>query len=152
MKPLGSFLLSVTAFLLLIFGAVAQDKTAKEIDVHKNVKLIEMPIPSDMPDELRKEYGAFLPLFEDVVKEATADQTDSCALTIRITPGTRAIGASKQLRATAQLQAFRRQSTNEYQAVLILHSYVTGKLVDKEETRRFLELQILKPVTCRSES
>ena len=134
-----------------VHAFVRDGSPQKEIDVHKNVRLVEMPFPADMPDDLKKEYAAFLPLFEEVVKESIPDQTDNCALTIRITPGTRAIGASKQLRATARLQGYRRQSTNEYLAVLILYSYITGKLVDKEEIRRFLEIQILKPAACKSE-
>ena len=64
-------ILGVT-FLLLAWSAAAQDK-AREINIHKNVTLIERPIPADIPGDIAEQYKNFLPILEEVLTETTTD-------------------------------------------------------------------------------
>ncbi len=142
-------LLALT-FLLFVWDAEAQNTTDREIDIHKNVKLIQMTASPDIPEDMLDEYEEFLPIFEEVLKENTSDETDACRLTIRIEPGFREIGSAKVKRAVARLTAYRRNSKQEYVGRFILHSYLTDGLVNKEETEQFLKVQILSPAKCVS--
>lgn len=134
-------------FLLLFSGTIAaQEKVAREIDIHKNVKLIEMAMPPDMPEELKANYQLFLPLFIETLKTNTADQAPETAITVRLTPGLKEVGAAKTKRIFVQVAAFKRDSKSEFIANLLLHSYLTGETVNKEEIEQFLAKQILRPM------
>jgi hypothetical protein len=126
----------------------AQDSD-REVEIHKNVKLIVAAAASDIPADLASPYKAFLPLFETVLKESIADQTEECAVTFRIKAGTKEVTAAKIKRPTANVTVFRRNSKQEFVGVLILYSYVNSGPVNKEETEQFLKKQILQPAECR---
>jgi hypothetical protein len=143
-------MIPILAFLVLSWSVPAQDKIDRETDVHKNVKLVVMAAPSDLPEDLAKSYANFIPTLEEALKESTTDQSDDCALTIRVSAGLKEIGSAKTKRATARISAFRRNSRQEYVGTLILHSYSTGGPVNKEETTQFLTKQILEPAECRA--
>jgi hypothetical protein len=135
-----------TGLLLLAAGLAAQQNSAHEIEIHKNVKLIEMAIPQDMPKEFTAKYQAFLPLFEEALKEKTSEQTADKALTFRIVPGVREIGSSKTKRVFARITAYRTRAKTEFVGNLLLHSYATGETVSKDEIGSFLAKQILNPL------
>jgi hypothetical protein len=139
----------VVAMTILFFPLImwAQDSD-REVEIHKNVKLTVAAAGSDIPADLLSQYKTFLPLFETVLKENIAAQSDECAVTFRIAAGLKEIGAAKVKRATARITAFRRNSKQEFVGVLILYSYVNGGLVNKEETEQFLKKQILQPAEC----
>jgi hypothetical protein len=132
--------------LLLCGGLGAQEKAASEIDIHKNVKLVEMAAPQDMPEELRSKYDKFLPIFVEALKETISEQPSDDALTIRIVPGVKEIGSAKTKRVFAKVTAYRRHARSEYVGSLLLHSYATGETVSKEEIGQFLTKQILGPL------
>ena len=71
----------------------------------QNLKLIEMPMISDVFADAAKQ---FLPLFKDSLKEITADQSEDCSLTLRVTIGVKEVGAAKIKRPIARVVAFRR--------------------------------------------
>ena len=143
--------IAVLAVLLLSWSVSAQTKIEQRLDIHKNVKMEVMAISPDLPGDVTKQFQQFLPIFEEVLKENTADETDACALTVRITAGFKEIGSAKVKRPTAVISAFRRNSRQEYLGTFILHSYVSDGLVNKEETAQFLTKQILEPAVCRAE-
>ncbi len=142
-------IISVLAVLLLPWGVWAQNKIQQEIQIHKNVKLIEMAPEADLPEAVANEYQKFLPLLQEVLKENTTDQSDECSLTIRVTPGFKEIGSAKVQRPTARITAFRRNSRQEYVGTLILYSYINSGSLNKEEVAQFLTKQILEPAVCR---
>jgi hypothetical protein len=133
-------------FLVLAAGLRAQQNTANEVEIHKNVKLIELAIPQDIPKEFTEKYRAFLPLFEEALKEKTSEQAADKALTFRIVPGIKEVGSSKTKRVFAKITAYRTRAKTEYVGNLLLHSYVTGGTVSKEEIGNFLAKQILTPL------
>jgi hypothetical protein len=136
--------------ILLYSGCVwAQGKVEREIEIHKNIKLIELAPAPDISEELVKLYKEFLPKFEEVLKKNTVAQSDECALTLRIVAEAKAIGTAKITRPTARVTAFRKNSKEEYIGVLILHSYVSNGAVDEQEITRFLKKQVLEPAECR---
>ena len=135
------------ASLLLISPGLAQQKE-REVEIHKNVKLIEMSIPNDLPQDIVEQYRAFLPILTESLKENTKDESDKCALTLRVTAGVREIGSAKTKRPMASISAFRRNSKREYLGSFILYSYVNSGPVNKEETTQFLLKQILEPAAC----
>lgn len=145
-------MLITLASLLVSWGVEAQQKANREIEVHKNVRLIMNAIPPDTPEEVVNHYNNFLPLLEEVVKENTKDESAECALTIRVTVGHREIGSAKVMRATARITGFRRGSSREYLGDFILHSYINDGPVNKEETTQFLLRQILEPAECQAEN
>ena len=145
-KTLFSLLL---VCLFLSWTAWAQEKTDRELDIRKNIKLIELNVGSDIPEDLVKQYKTFLPIFEESLKENTTDQSDDCSLTLRVSAGIREIGAAKTKRPKAHVTAFRRNSRQEYVGDFILYSYVNAGPVNKEETSQFLKKQILEPAECR---
>jgi hypothetical protein len=139
------------AFLIFSWGAWGQEKANKEVDLHKNVKLIELPIPADIPEEVAQAYKSFLPILEESLKENTADQSDPCGLTIRITAAVKEIGAAKTKRPAASFTAFRKNSKQEFLGSFLLYSYVSSGPVSKDETTSFLKKQILDPIACPKE-
>ncbi|MDI9613193.1 MAG: hypothetical protein QM330_09090 [Acidobacteriota bacterium] len=145
-------ILAAVAALALCSGAQAraQGKVQREVTIHENVRLVIMAPDQDLSEEIRKQYEAFLPLFEEVVKESTTDETDQCALTIRISAEMKEVGSAKTQRPLARVSAFRRNSRQEFVATFILYSYLTAGPVNKEETEQFLKKQILDCVICDS--
>ena len=144
-------LIVLLSLALLSFPWIIRAQGAKdrEIELHKNVKLIEMPAPPDLPEELGGKYQHFLPILEDVLREITNEEPPECALTVRVAAGMKEIGTAKLKRVFARVTAFRQKSNWEFMASLYLHSFVTGETVSKEETRDFLQQRILSPAKCQ---
>jgi hypothetical protein len=136
------------AFLVFCGNSLAQEKVEREVDIHKNTKLIEMAPPSDLAEDIVTQYRSFLPILEAALKESTTDQSDECSLTIRVSAGMKEIGAAKIKRPIARISAFRRNSRQEYMGNLILYSYLTAGPINKEETMEYLKKQILDPAEC----
>ncbi|MBP1624637.1 MAG: hypothetical protein H6Q07_2657 [Acidobacteria bacterium] len=139
----------VLAFVLLPCTLRAQDKVVREVEIHRNVKLVQLGVDPQVPDEMVKQYQSFLPILEDSLKESTTDQSDECFLTVRVAAGMKEVGSAKTKRPLARISAFRRNSRQEYQGNFILYSYSTAGPVNKEETSFWLKKQILDPVECR---
>jgi hypothetical protein len=133
-------------FLLLAGGLSAQQNAATEIEIHNHVKLIEMAVPLDIPQEFREKYQAFLPLFVAALKENTTEQTADKAITFRIVPGIKEVGSAKTKRIFAKITAYRTRAKAEFVGNLLLHSYATGETVSMEEIKGFLLKQILGPL------
>ncbi len=134
--------------LCFSWSVLAQNRADREVVLHKNVKLLILAAGSDIPEDIAKQYASFLPIFEDVLKQNTSDQSDECALTVRISAGVKEIGAAKTKRPMARVTAFRRNSKQEFVGIFLLYSYITSDLVSKEETEQFLKKQILEPAAC----
>lgn len=139
----------VLASLCFFWSVWAQEKPEREVEIHKNVKLIHMAVSPDIPEAVIAEYRKFLPILEEALKEITTDESDECALTIRVTAGFKEIGAAKVQRPQARFTAFRRNSKQEYVGNFILYSYVSSGPVNKEETAQFFTKQILEPAACQ---
>jgi hypothetical protein len=139
------------AFLIFSWSAWGQENTNREVDIHKNVKLIESAIPEDFPKELVQDYKNFLPILEESLKENTTDQSESCAVTVRVTAAVKEIGAAKTKRPMASIAAFRKNSKQEFLGSFLLYSYINSGPVNKEETTGFVKKQILDPVACPKE-
>ena len=139
----------VLAFPLISGSAWTQEKPEREMEIHKNVKLIHMGVDSTIPEDIVKQYRGFLQILEESLKENTTAQTDECFLTLRVAAGIKEIGAAKTKRPKARLTAFRRNSRQEYVGDLILYSYVNAGPVNKDEVSLFLKRQILEPAECR---
>jgi hypothetical protein len=137
------------AFLFFSWTIWAQDKTDREVEIHKNLKLVVLSPAADIPEDIAKQYHAFVPLLESSLKEATTDQTDDCVLTLRVAAGIKEIGAAKTKRPMARVTAYRRNSKQEYLGNFILYSFISAGPVNKEETTTFLKKQILEPAECR---
>jgi hypothetical protein len=135
-------------FLLISWSVWAQENTGREVQIHKNVRMIEMPVTAEIPADIAAQHKTFIPIFEQALKKATADETDDCALTIRIVPGFKEIGSAKVKRPTARVTAFRKGAKQEFVGTLILYSYVNSGIVNAEETENFLTKQILEPAAC----
>jgi hypothetical protein len=136
-------------FLLLflpICGAEAQEKADSETDIHNNVKLLEMPVPPNIPEDFKAKYQIFLGRLKQALKEKTSERSSTNALTIQVCPGIREVGTTKTKQPVARVTAFKKDSKSEYVANFLLHSYATGETVNKEEIERFLTLQILSPL------
>jgi len=138
----------VLALLFFSWTVWAQEKADRELEIHKNVKLIELGNAPDLPEDLFKQYRAFLPLLEDSLKSITTDQSDECSLTIRASADMKEVGSAKTKRPLARITAFRRNSKQEYVGLFILYSYQTAGPVNKEETSQFLKKQVLEPAEC----
>jgi hypothetical protein len=141
-------MLTALAFLFVGWELGAQQKSDREIEIHKNVKLIESTASSEIPGELVTQYQNFLPIFREVLKATTKDQPDQNVLTVRISAGFKEVGAAKTKRAQAQVTAFCRNSKQEYIGNFLLYSYATSSPVNKDETEQFLRKQILEPLEC----
>lgn len=138
--------------LILVFALAvgAQERLAQQdVDVHKNVKLTKVAAPADTPEEFTKEYQAFLPVLEEVVKATTSDETDDCALMIRVSLVIKEVGSKKIKRAIAQVAAARKNSKNEYISTLMLYSYVSEGPVSKDEVTQFFTQRVLGPAKCQ---
>jgi hypothetical protein len=138
----------VLALLFFSLNVWAQENTGREVQIHKNVKLIEMPTTPDTPEDIAAQQRSFGPIFEQALKKSTVDEPEECALTIRLVFGIKEIGAAKTKRPTARVTAFRKGAKQEFVATLIIYSYVTSGVVNAEETEQFLKKQILEPSTC----
>jgi hypothetical protein len=145
MRLNDAFMLLVV-MLLFFCNIGAQEKTEREIDIHKNVRLIIVAIPQEMPEELKDRYQKFLPLFEEALTENTSEQALENALTFRVVPAIKEIGSAKTKRAIARLTAYRKDSKKEFFSDLLIHSYATGKTVNKEEIGQFIKWYILNPL------
>jgi hypothetical protein len=145
--PKAPFFIVSLTILFCSWSIWAQDSD-REVEIHKNVKLLITSTDTDIPSDLASQYKAFLPLFETVLKESITAQTEDCAITFRLAPGIKEVGAAKTKRPTARVTAFRRNSKQEFFGALILYSYTTSGLVNKEETQQFLTKQILQPAEC----
>jgi hypothetical protein len=148
-KTLIFFALSVLLFSGIVWS---QEKTEREVTIQNNVKLVILAPASDMPEGIQKQYHAFLPTFEQVLKENTTAQSDECSLTLRITPGLKEIGALKVRRPFVRITAFRRNSREEYATTLLLYSYTSSGPVTKEETSQILKKQVLEPAECNAKT
>lgn len=142
-------MLIALAFLLCAWTVWAQENDAREVEVHKNIKLVMLAPAAETPQDMATQYKSFLPIFEQALKDSTADQSDDCALTLRVTAAFKEVGAAKVKRPMARVTAFRRNSRQEYVGNFILYSYVSSGPVNKEETGNFLKKQILEPAECR---
>jgi hypothetical protein len=137
------------AFLFCAWSVWAQESVDREVEIHKNIKLIMLAPAAETPQDVLTQYKNFLPIFEQALKESTADQSDECTLTLRVGATFKEVGAAKVKRPMARVTAFRRNSRQEYVGSFILYSYVTSGPVNKEETGQFLKKQILEPAECR---
>ena len=144
-KTIFSIVLALPFFSWTLW---AQEKPDREVEIHKNVKLVELGVSTDIPEDLVKQYRSFLPVLEDSLKESTADQSDECFLTLRVNAGFKEVGAAKTKRPFARIAAFRRNSKQEYVGQFILYSYVNAGPVSKDETIQYLKKQILEPAEC----
>jgi hypothetical protein len=151
MKFAKFWIFAALALLIFSWSAWGQEKTNREVNIHKNVKLIQSAIPADTPEDVIQEYNNFLPILEESLKENTSAQSDECALTIRVTAAVKEIGAAKTKRPLASLTAFRKNSKQEFLGSFLLYSYISSGPVNKEETTNFLKKQILGPVACPKE-
>ena len=136
-------------FILLLIHigtAKAQETAERETDIHNNVRLLEMPVPPDMPQELRVKYELFVQRLKEALAENTSERDAISALTIQVRPGVKEIGANKTKRALARIAGYRKDSKGEFFGNLYLHSYETGDTVNKKEIERFLTQQIFNPL------
>ncbi len=141
-------IVTAVAFLMFCWNAWSQEKVDREVEIHKNIKLIIMIPASDLPEDMTAQYRSFLPILEAALKENTTAQSDECFLTIRVSAGFKEIGSAKTKRAIARISAFRRNSKQEYLGNLILYSYINAGPINKEEAMQFLQKQILDPAQC----
>ena len=133
-------------FFLPLCSAEAQEKADSETDIHNNVKLLEMPVPPNIPEDFKVKYQIFLGRLKQALKDKTAERSSTSALTIQVCPGIREVGSAKTKQPAARITAFKKDSKSEYVANFLLYSYATGETVNKEEIERFLALQILNPL------
>jgi hypothetical protein len=141
----------ILALLFFSLSVWAQENTGREVQVHKNVKLIEMPTAPDIPGEIAAQQRSFGSVFEQALKKSTADEVDECALTIRLAFGIKEIGTAKTKRPIARVTAFRKGAKQEFVSTLMLYSYVTSGIITAEETEQFLKKQILEPSACTNQ-
>jgi hypothetical protein len=139
---------AVFAGLSLWGNILAQEESDREIEIHKNVRLIQIAATPGIPADLAGQYRSFLPMFRDVLKENTQDQSDEKQLVLRITPGIKEVGASKTKRIQANVASYCKNSRKEFIGSFTLYSYLTQGPVNKEETEQFLRKQILEPLEC----
>ncbi len=139
----------VSIFLFFPLSAWVQEHIDRELEIHKNVKLVVLAPTPDISEDMAKQYQSFLSILEEALKVDTTDQSDECFITIRVKAGIKEIGSAKVKRPTAVFTAFRRNSRQEYQGTLILYSYATAGPVNQEETSQFLKKQILDPAECQ---
>jgi hypothetical protein len=142
-------MLIALAFLFCSWSVWAQENNAREVEIHKNIKLVVVAPTAEIPQDMAAQYKSFLPIFEQALRESTVDQSDECALTLRVTSTFKEVGAAKVKRPYAHVTAFRRNSRQEYVGSFNLYSYINSGPVNKEETGQFLKKQILEPAECR---
>ena len=131
---------------LPLFNVVAQEKADLETDIHNNVKLMEMPIPSNIPEDYKVKYQFFIHQLKDVLKEKTSERSSESALTIQVRAGIKEVGSKKTKQPAARVTAYTKDSKVEWVAILLLYSYATGETINKQEIEKFLTLQILNRI------
>lgn len=146
-----SIFLTALASLFWSSTSFPQEQPRREVEIHRNLKLIEIAVAPDIPEDIAKEFRDFAPLLRDSLKEITDDQSDECALTMSVSAFMKEIGTAKKKRAFARIAAFRRNSTREYVGDFMLYSYISTGPVNKEETIQFLKKQILAHAVCKSD-
>ncbi len=144
---------AVAAILATVFlgfpGTVgAQATTTREIEIHKNVRLLVLPPLTSLPQTLEAKYQRFLPLLQEALAGLTSDESSECALTFRVAAGIKEVGSAKVKRVFARVSAYRRNSDQEYMARIYLHSYATGGPVTKKEITEFVKDQMLSTAKC----
>jgi len=128
--------------------SVSVVQSDRGVDVHQNVRLIELAAPSDVPAEILDYYRSFLPMFNEVLRKNTIDQPEEKRMVIRVQAGVKEVGSTKAKRALAQVTASCRNTSRQYVGSLILYRYATDGPVNEEETEQFLRKQILEPSEC----
>jgi hypothetical protein len=139
---------AVLAGLGLLGNIAAQEEKDREIEIHKNIKLIQIAATPGIPADLASQYRGFLPMFRDVLEENTKDQGNENNMVLRVEPGIKEIGSAKTKRVQALVTSFCKNSRKEYVGSFILYSYINSGPVNKEETEQFLRKQILEPLEC----
>jgi hypothetical protein len=142
-------LILAMAFLGVPWILKAQGVQDREIEIHKNVRLILSPVQAEMPADLREKYERFLPMLEEALAATTSPESPECALTIRVAAGFKEIGNAKVKRAFTRFTTYRRNSDQEFVAQLYLHSFITDAPVSKREITDFLKERILSLTTCQ---
>ena len=140
------FIWLAVALLLLPCTVRAQEKSGRDLKLHDNVRLIENSDPQEAQTELKAQYQSFWTLFEEILKNKTADWPAESELTVRVTPGIKKIGSAKTQRPVVRVIAYRKESKREFVGTLLLYSYATQGPVKKEEIEDFLNKQILGPI------
>jgi hypothetical protein len=138
----------VLASLLFAWSAKAQEKIDKEVEIRKNIKVVQQVVPANVPEDIVKQYSNFLPVFVEALKDNTKDESDECALILKVSAGMKEVGSAKIKRPQANITAYRRNSKQEYVGSFLLYSYTTNGPVNKDETAQFLKRQILDPSEC----
>lgn len=141
--------LLILAFLSFPWILKAQGIPNREMEIHKNVKLIVIPAPRDLPEELRIEYQHFLPVLVEELKTVTSPENSECGLTLQVAAGYKEIGTAKVKRVFARVTAYRQNSNREFVARLYLHSFATDGPVSRGEITDFLKQRILNLVKCQ---
>jgi hypothetical protein len=128
--------------------AGAQGTATREIELHKNVRLVILKPLTNLPEKSEDEFQRFLPLLQEALTGLTSDENSECALTFRVAAGIKEVGSAKVKRVFARLSAYRRNSDQEYMARIYLHSYATGGPATKKEITEFVKEQVLGPAKC----
>lgn len=150
MRFLEALISSALLFLMIAWSVCAQENTDREVEIHKNAKLYISAAGPEIPAGITSQYLAFLPMLESVLKENVPNQTDECALTIRVSPMVKEVGSVNKIkRAAVKITAFRKNARQEFFSNLLLYSYVNSGAVSKEETQQFIKKQILDPTECK---
>jgi hypothetical protein len=132
--------------LLPLWSIKAQEKAENETDIHNNVRLVEMPIPPDLPEEFKAKYQTFMQQLKTALSENTKECEEAGAITFQVSAGIKEIGLNRTKRPMARIVAFKKDSRSEFSGDLLLHSYLTGDTVNKQEIETFLQRQILNPL------
>ena len=128
--------------------AEAQGTANREIELHKNVRLVILQPLTNLPEKSEAEFQRFLPLLQEALTVLTSDEDSECALTFRVAAGIKEVGSAKVKRVFARVSAYRRHSDQEYMARIYLHSYATNGPVNKKEITEFVKEQVLGPAKC----
>jgi hypothetical protein len=148
MRPLIVPMVVLLAGLGILGTIAAQEESDREIEIRKNVKLIQIAEKPGLTADLASQYRSFLPVFREVLKENTKDHGADNSLILRVEPGIKEIGSAKTKRVQARVTSFCKNSKKEFVGSLILYSYLTQGPVNTEETEQFLRKQILEPLEC----
>ncbi|HSW38667.1 MAG TPA: hypothetical protein VLL97_04165, partial [Acidobacteriota bacterium] len=142
--PLFAFL----AGLGFCAQGLTQTVTERETEIHKNIRLIEVAVPKNIPADLVRQYRDFLPMFKETLKDVTRDQEYKDRLVIRVSAGIVEIGSSGVKYAQVRATSFCGNSKNEYVGNFLLHDFQTDGPVDREMTETFMRKQLLEPLQC----
>ena len=128
----------ILGLLLFSWSVWAQENTGREVQIHKNVKLIEMPAASDIPADIAAQHRSFRTRSSNRrSRNPPTTKRMNARSRIRLTLGVKEIGSAKVKRPTARVTAFRRGAKQEFVGTLILYSYVNSGMVNAEETEQF---------------